>query len=253
MAIDFFIKILSEHDLTLKIKHIQYNLTSKYSRTRGKVGRVSIELRRYNGFDTKVDFKEEFGSIINFFIHLDSNKLQTLNSDETISTIYNKIENLMLSYSDELGIDQMATRKIFENIFIEKFKTSIVYGKNFHSPDRTFRCAFRAVVTPTEAVYSVQVKEKNCHGYFLINFFEGTTDIKVFFLFFEKINFIGQDTFTLSDVNQEVFFYFDLTNRVNEVKLTPKYNSVETLRKYLSAFSSTVTVYERNALLGFPN
>lgn len=247
----FYLRNLNDLYDSASIHHIQVNIFKRLQFKYITFRRIDITLQLGSatpGFEIEWDDGKHARIILNF----SAETLNDLESKSNFVKIYDLIHNSLIELWRNHNWHIEDVNSVFRSIQNEDYKVTCHIGKPLSSPDKKYKIRIYCEVNTKAANYFfevVKVREKRKD---IVLFFVGTANLDLFFYFFTKLEWDASSFARLTDLNREINFVFDPKNLTCEIVYSPIYNSIPTLKKYLSAFEPGVSSKERKRLLGLP-
>jgi hypothetical protein len=131
----------------------------------------------------------------------------------------------------------------------ENYKVSIIYGKDFPSPDKKRKAQFYCELFTDFAEYYVRFIGKGNKVHENIHFLKVDVDPDSYFMYFTNHYWNDKENFIVSDFNNEIFYIFNVNSGCFSIEYRPIDNSLEQLQNYVKAMQYGIPREERLRLL----
>lgn len=237
---EFYIVIVNDPDGTMLLKHVQYNILKRGSKFKYCFYK-RVEICIIDG-EEEISIESSHNSAKVFLAK------ELVNNIRDIPNIYKQIERGLITLWNINNWNKDDLNSMFEEIKSEKYSSTFEFGRHL-SPDKKSKMQFNCEIHSSYADYYLQYLDKKNNILKKVLFLKGLPDIMQFFLFFNSYKWISNETFVLSDLNGEIFFVFKVDDDFI-IDFQPRYNTLESCKNYVKAFSFDINYQERMRLLG---
>lgn len=242
---ELYLNILNEEEASLLIKHIQFNIQTRFSEVKYQYYRRIDIFFEKNGPAHEIEWNDRKTARIK--CGLPNEIVSNLIDVTTTIAIYKCVYNCLLQLWNTNGWKVSVVDSVFEMIEKDNYESSFYYDKVTISPNKTLKARFYCQLYPTYANYYLHFLDRKNKIVQSLFFLKGQPDVLAFFLFFRNRYWENED-FIVSDLNREIFYTFNTKGKI-AIHFRPIHNSMEDCKNYVSAFDYSRSRTERLKLL----